>query len=167
MTRPWEIFAPMSRNAFGYPGGPSAKARELSALLVGDHENVFVRSLYLHALLFICWFIWVVGCIVVVSVFAKPLVLGPLGRVSGGSFESYLSEWLLSINVLPRLCHTAFPLCSTFYLPGCVCVSLFVFLFVFVAALHQCHSAFPLCSNLPSCLLCLCFSLQHLCFLDL
>merc|ERR1719500_2070242 len=41
-----------------------------------------------------------------------------------------LCLWLLNINVLPRLCHTAFPLCSTFYLPGCVCVSLCVFVCV-------------------------------------
>ena len=54
MTRAWDIFAPMSRNAFGDPGGPSPKAWELSTLLVGDYENVFVRNLYLHALLFIC-----------------------------------------------------------------------------------------------------------------
>ena len=51
---------------------------------------------------------------IIVGVFAKPLVLGPLGRVSGAVL-SLIGRSGLSITVLPGLCHTG-SLCVSTYL---------------------------------------------------
>ena len=56
---------------------------------------------------------------VIVSVFAKPLVLGPLGRVSG-TVLSLIGGSGLSITVLNQLCHTPVPFVvqPTYLLPS-------------------------------------------------
>ena len=160
--------------------GMHLKTRGVLLLKLGNlmpsYKEIMNMCLWGTCICMHSWFIWVVGCIVVVSVFAKPLVLGPLGRVSGGSFESYRSEWLPSITAKPRLCHTAFPLCSTFYLPACLlCLCFFVFLClclclwlpnITVLPRHRVPFVFNILPTYLLCL-CLCSSLLHLCLLDL
>ena len=112
MTRAWEIFAPMCWNAFEDPGGLSRKAGNLLAAAEPQiYENVFVKKTYLmHACSLICL------CVIVSA--AKPLVLGPLGRVSGAVL-SLIGPSALSVNVLPGLCHSG-SLCVSSNLPGLV-----------------------------------------------
>ena len=104
MTRAWEIFAPMCWNAFEDPGGLSRKAGNLLAAAEPQiYENVFVKKTYLmHACSLICL------CVIVSA--AKPLVLGPLGRVSWAVLSLIGQSGALH-HCLARTLSQRFPLC--------------------------------------------------------